>query len=423
MPEVSSESLRQLLASRDALNSSYAAFKEKKLALDMTRGKPCAEQLDLALGLLTVLTEQDWKSKAGEDCRNYGSLDGLAETKELLAPLLGVSTKEIIVGGNSSLSLMHDVVARGMSHGFPGSLPWSAQGKVKFLCPAPGYDRHFAICAHFGIEMITVEMDEQGPDMAVVERLLASDASIKGIWLVPRFGNPTGYTLSDAVVQRLAAMKVAAADFRIFWDNAYAVHTLSAQAPEVKNILEACKAAGNPDRPLLFGSTSKISFAGAGIAVMGGSEANMAWMRSHLSLATIGPDKINQLRHVRFFKDWNGLLAHMEKHAAIIKPKFDAVERVLKARLGALGIATWTQPLGGYFVSFDTPDGCAKRSVELAAAAGVKLTSAGATYPLGKDPADKNIRIAPTLPNVTEIETAMEVFAVCVQLAALERLS
>jgi DNA-binding transcriptional MocR family regulator len=315
---------------------------------------------------------------------------------------------------------MHDTVARAMSHGVPGGKPWGAS--AKFLCPSPGYDRHFSVCEHFGIEMIPVSLDEHGPDMDAVEGLVAKDESIKGIWLVPRFNNPTGHTLADAVVERLAKMKTAAADFRIFWDNAYSVHTLVDDAPNVQNILDACKAAGNPDRPFLFGSTSKISFAGAGIAVMVGSEANMSWMRLHLSMSTIGPDKLNQLRHVRFFKDSAGIFAHMKRHADIIKPKFDAVERILSERLSSLGIATWTKPTGGYFVSFDTPKGCAKRVVELAKDAGVKLTSAGATFPYGKDPNDQNIRIAPTLPSLSEIETAMEVFAVCVKLAALEKL-
>lgn len=417
MSNPSQEGLKSLRAEQASLKARYAEFEKQSRSLDMTRGKPCAEQLDLSLGLMTALGPEDYKSRAGEDCRNYGGLDGLAECKELLRPLLGVSASELIVGGNSSLTLMHDTVARAVSHGLPGGAPW---GKgTKFLCPVPGYDRHFAICAHFGIEMLHVNTNEAGPDMDEVERLVA-DPQVKGMWIVPRFGNPTGHSLSDAVVERLAKMTVAAPDFRIFWDNAYAVHTLVDGAPDVKNILDACKAAGTADRPLLYGSTSKISFAGAGIAVMGGSEANMAWMRGHLGVSTIGPDKLNQLRHVRFFKNFDGLLAHMRRHAEIIKPKFDAVERVLSRELGLLGIASWTRPQGGYFVSFDTPDGCAKRVVQLAQGAGVKLTSAGATFPHGKDPRDRNIRIAPTLPSLGEIETAMEVFAVCVKLAALE---
>jgi DNA-binding transcriptional MocR family regulator len=421
MSEISPEGQKTLLAEQSELKARYAELEKQSRSLDMTRGKPCAEQLDLSLGLMTVLSAEDYKSRAGEDCRNYGGLDGLAECKELLRPLLGVSSaSEIIVGGNSSLTLMHDTIARAVSHGLPGGTPW-AKG-TKFLCPVPGYDRHFAICAHFGIEMVNVATDEAGPDMDAVERLVAKDSSIKGMWIVPRFGNPTGYSLSDAVVERLAKMQVASPDFRIFWDNAYAIHTLVDGVPDVKNILDACKAAGNPDRPLLFGSTSKISFAGAGIAVMGGSEANMSWMRAHLGMSTIGPDKLNQLRHVRFYKDFGGLVTHMKRHAAIIKPKFDAVERVLSRELGPLGIASWTKPEGGYFISFDTKEGCAKRVVQLAQGAGVKLTSAGATFPYGKDPRDSNIRIAPTLPSLAEIETAMEVFAVCVKLATLESL-
>lgn len=414
-----------LLEQESSLKTRYAAFQAAGLALDMTRGKPCAQQLDLALDLMTVLTREDYKAADGTDCRNYGGLDGLPECKALFAEFLGVQKDEIIIGGNSSLALMHDTLARAMSHGVPGgSAAWSAQAanrgaKVKFICPAPGYDRHFALCEHFGIEMITVDLGEKGLDIDSVERLVASDDLIKGIWIVPKYGNPSGLVLANDVVERLAKMKCAAPDFRVYWDNAYAVHHLTDHRPDQLNLLTACRAAGTTDRVLLFGSTSKIGFAGSGIAVVGGSAANMAWFRGHLGFQTIGPDKLNQLRHLRFFKDMAGIEAHMKKHAAIIKPKFDAVETALSAQLA--GVASWTTPTGGYFVSVDTPDGCAKRTVELAKAAGVSLTGAGATFPYGKDPRDRNIRVAPTLPSLADIEKAMDVFCVCVKLAALEK--
>jgi aspartate/methionine/tyrosine aminotransferase len=401
------------------LDRRYEAFKSKKLALDMTRGKPCSEQLDLANGLLTVLGAGDYRAEDGTDCRNYGGVDGLPDAKRLFAAFLGVSPSEVLVGDNSSLALMHDTVARAMSHGVPGGeAPWS-RGPAKFLCPAPGYDRHFTVCEHFGIEMINVPMTDDGPDMDAVEQLAGGDAAIKGMWLVPRYSNPTGATCSDRVVERLARMKTAARDFRILWDDAYAHHHLVDSPPKLANVLELCKAAGNAERPVIFASTSKVSFAGAGVAMMGGSEKNIGWMRAHRTKSTIGPDKLTQLRHVRFFKDMDSVREHMKKHAAILKPKFDAVDRIFGRELGGKGIASWTRPLGGYFVSLDTSDGLARAVVKMAAEAGVKLTEAGATYPYGKDPRDRNIRIAPSLPSLGEIETAMEVVAVCVQRAAL----
>ena len=412
-----------LSSQKSELERRYQGYLSAGLKLDMTRGKPCAEQLDLSSEMLNALGPSDFKSASGVDCRNYGGVDGLPEAKALFAQFLEVSEEEVIVGGNSSLTLMYESVAHACSHGVPGgSAPWRGQGNIKFLCPTPGYDRHFSVCEHQRIEMIAVPTTEQGPDMAVVERLAAQDDSIKGIWVVPKYSNPTGVTLSDAVVERLASMK-AAPDFRIFWDNAYTVHHLTSARPSLRNIQSACKDAGNPDRALLFGSTSKISFAGAGVAVMGGSPANMDWMRGHLSMMTIGPDKLNQLRHVRFFKDMAGIEAHMAKHAAIIAPKFDAVDRVLSRELAGLQLATWNKPIGGYFISFDAVAGCASRVVELARKAGVTLTNAGATFPYGKDPNDQNIRIAPSLPSLAEIEEAMGVFAVCVKLATLEQLS
>jgi DNA-binding transcriptional MocR family regulator len=387
----------------------------------MTRGKPCAEQLDLSNALLTNLGPADFRAADGTDCRNYGGIDGLPEAKALFADFLEVRPSEVLVGDNSSLSLMHDCVARALSHGVPGGDgPWS-KSPVKFLCPSPGYDRHFAICDHFGIETLTVDMTNEGPDLDRVEALASTDESVKGIWIVPKYQNPTGVTCSEYVVNRLANMKTAASDFRIFWDNAYAHHHLTGDPPVLANLLEACKAAGNPERVLIFGSTSKVSYAGAGIAVMGASEKNVAWMRNHRSKSTIGPDKISQLRHVRFFKNMDGVRAHMKLHAAILKPKFDAVVRIFERELAGKG-AEWTNPLGGYFISLDTLDGCARTVVKMAAEVGVKLTEAGATYPQGKDPRDRNIRIAPSLPKLAEIETAMEVVAVCVERATLQKL-
>lgn len=412
--------ISSLKAAIPDLERRYEAFKEQKLSLDMTRGKPCAEQLDLSNALLTNLGSSDFKAADGTDCRNYGGVDGLPEAKKLFAAFLEVAESEVLIGDNSSLSLMHDCVARALSHGVPGGdAPWS-KGPVKFLCPAPGYDRHFAICEHFGIEMIPIDMTAEGPDMDDVESLVGSDASIKGIWIVPKYQNPLGVTCSAEVVERLAKMKASAKDFRVFWDNAYAHHHLTSSPPELADLLKACKAAGNAERVLLFGSTSKVSYAGAGIAMMGGSEKNVAWMRAHRAKSTIGPDKLGQLRHVRFFKDMNGIREHMERHREILKPKFDAVVRIFNRELMGIG-AEWTNPKGGYFVNLDTLDGCAKSVVKMAADVGVKVTEAGATFPYGKDPRDRNIRIAPSLPKLGEIETAMDVVAVCVKRAAAKK--
>ncbi len=405
------------------LDRRYEGFKSRKLSLDMTRGKPCSEQLDLANGLLTNLGPGDFRAEDGTDCRNYGGLDGLPEAKKLFAEFMDVSPTELLIGDNSSLALMHDTIARAMSHGVPGGDgPWG-RAPTKFLCPVPGYDRHFAICEHFGIEMLNVGMTDEGPDMDRVEELASRDASVKGIWIVPKYANPTGAVCSPKVVERFARMKTAAKDFRIFWDNAYAHHHLTDSPPALANLLEACKAAGTPDRMLSFGSTSKVSFAGAGIAIIGASEKNVAWLRAHRSKSTIGPDKLTQLRHVRFFKDMAGVREHMKKHAAILKPKFEAVHRVFENELAGKGVASWTRPLGGYFVSLDTLPGLARTVVKMAGDVGVKLTEAGATYPYGKDPEDRNIRIAPSLPKLAEIETAMEVVSVCVLRATLQKLA
>ena len=405
------------------LRQRYNEFKAKNLKLDMTRGKPGAAQLDLSLGLLTCLSEQDYRAADGTDCRNYGGVDGLPEAKALFAAYLEGDPAEIIIGGNSSLSLMHDLAARAMLFGVPGSeTPWGKLPRVKFLCPSPGYDRHFSVCEHLGIEMITVDLLDDGPDMEIVERLAAEDEAIKGIWCVPKYSNPTGITYSEAVVNRLAAMKTKAGDFRIFWDNAYAVHHLYDGGEPLANILTACKAAGNPDRVFLFGSTAKVSFAGSGVAMVGGSAANMNWLRKQLGIQTIGPDKINQLRHVRFLKDMEGIKAHMERHAALLRPKFETVFAILEAELGGKNMVAYHQPKGGYFISLDTMDGCAKRVVAMAAEAGVALTKAGATYPYGKDPRDRNIRIAPTFPPLNELKQAMELVAICIRIVSIEKL-
>jgi len=422
MPDVKTLGAQQRKAALDALKTRYQEFQARKMNLDMTRGKPCPEQLDLSAGLMDCLGRKDFKAIDGSDCRNYGGLDGLPEAKHLFAEYLEVSPEELIIGGNSSLSLMHDAMTWAFIFGAAkGSAPWSAQAPVTFLCPSPGYDRHFAICEHLGIRMTPVELKGDGPDMDAVETLVASEAGIKGIWCVPKYSNPTGEVYSDEVVERLARMPAKASDFRILWDNAYAVHHLGAGPARLADILRACRTAGRPERALVFGSTSKISFAGSGLSFMAGSAANMEWARGHLGFQTIGPDKLNQRRHVVFFKDMAGIENHMQKHAAILKPKFDAVQEVLERELAGKGMAEWTRPVGGYFTSINTWDGCAQRVVKMAADAGVKLTPAGSTYPNKKDPRDRNIRIAPSFPSVADIRIAMEVLAVCVEIASLEK--
>jgi aspartate/methionine/tyrosine aminotransferase len=401
----------------------FEELNRRNLQLDMTRGKPSPEQLDLSDGILTAVGPGEWRGADGTDYRNYGIVTGIPEAKAFFAQFMDVTADEIIVGGNSSLTMMYDAMAGAVLFGVPGGDgPWRDQAGVKFLCPVPGYDRHFAVCERLGIEMIPVAMTDDGPDMDAVESLVAGDAGIKGIWCVPKYSNPTGIVYGDAVVERLAGMETAAADFRIFWDNAYAVHHLGSGPAPVMNILAACKAAGNPERALMFGSTSKMTLAGAGVAVLAASTANIADATKKISIATIGPDKINQLRHVRFFGDLDGMLAHMAKQAALIAPKFAAVEAALENNLAGKGIATWTSPEGGYFVSVDVVDGCAAEIVRLAGEAGVTLTPAGATYPYGRDPRDRNIRLAPTMPSVEEIEQAMEVFCACAELVCVRKL-
>lgn len=424
MSDLKSMSRDELHRKLHTLNIRYEEFVGQKLKLDMSRGKPGADQLDLSMKMLDFPASGDsCKTEDGTDCRNYGLVDGIPEAKALFAQMLEVSPKEIIIGGNASLSMMYDSIARAMMFGVVGGNgPWSRQPSVKFLCPSPGYDRHFAICELLGIEMITIDMKPDGPDMDTVEKLAAEDEAIKGIWCTPKYSNPDGITYSDEVVDRLASMKTKAPDFRIFWDNAYTVHHLTDNPDRLKNILEACKAAGNPDRVLIFGSTSKITFPGAGIAMMGASEANIAHARKHLGIRTIGPDKINQLRHVHFLKDMKGIEEQMKKHARILKPKFDMVLDILQQELGDKNIAWWNKPRGGYFISFNTLPGCAKASLKLASEAGVVMTPAGATFPYGKDPLDRNIRIAPTMPPLSELKKAMELLCICIQIVSIKKL-
>lgn len=411
-------SIDQLRAWETALTQEYAAFKAAGLNLDLTRGKPSADQLSLSNAIDGILGG-NFKDEDGTDVRNYGGLDGIASARALFAPVLGVGADEIIIGGSSSLTMMYQAVQFAHDHGVAGSDAWKKSGAVKFLAPVPGYDRHFTVCEHFGIELIPVPMDDNGPDMDRVEALVKADPQIKGIWCVPRFSNPSGIVYSDAVVERMAQLgKIASSGFRIFWDNAYAVHTLNSGAPALANIFDLAKKYGTADSVYMFGSTSKITFAGAGIAFMAATAANLQVFKKHLGFSQIGPDKVNQLRHVKFIKSLDNLHALMTKHAELLKPRFDAV----LTRLQALeGLGSWTVPQGGYFVSFDTLPGLAKNVVKLAAEAGVKLTPAGATYPYGKDPHDSNIRLAPSFPKVEEIAKATDVFVTCVKLASVQQ--
>ena len=417
-------SREELLELQEQLSTAYEEAKRKGLKLDMSRGKPAISQLDMGMDIMDALTsESDMKTETGVDVRNYGLLDGIPEAKKLMADVIGVSPESVIVCGNASLTIMYDTVSRSMTHGVLGSTPWCKLDKVKFLCPAPGYDRHFAITEHFGIEMITIPMTPQGPDMDMVEKLVSEDESIKGIWCVPKYSNPQGYSYSDETVKRFAALKPAAEDFRIYWDNAYAIHDLyNDRHDEILEILSECAQAGNPDMVFEFCSTSKISFAGAGIAAVAASEANLTWIKKSMTVQTIGYDKINQLRHVRYYKDINGIHEHMKKHADLMRPKFEAVLEVLNNELFGLGIGEWTNPNGGYFISFDAMEGCAKAIVAKCKEAGVVLTGAGATYPYGKDPKDSNIRIAPSFPTPDEMALATDLFVLCVKLVSVEKL-
>ena len=414
----------ELQALKKELSAKYREYQGKDLKLDMSRGKPSIDQLDLSMGMLDVLTsDMDLTCEDGTDCRNYGVLDGISEAKELLADMMEVAPDHIIIYGNSSLNVMYDTVSRSMTHGVMGNTPWCKLDKVKFLCPVPGYDRHFAITEYFGIEMINVPMTPTGPDMDMVEELVASDDSIKGIWCVPKYSNPQGISYSDQTVRRFARLKPAAPDFRIYWDNAYTIHHLyDMDQDHLIEILAECKRAGNPDMVYKFASTSKISFPGSGIAAIAASQNNLVDIKKQLRIQTIGHDKVNQLRHVRFFGDIHGMVEHMKKHADILRPKFEAVLETLDRELEGLGIGTWTTPKGGYFIAFDSLDGCAKAIVAKCKKAGLVMTGAGATYPYGKDPHDSNIRIAPSYPPLNDLKQAMELFALCVKLVSVNKL-
>ena len=414
----------ELQALKKELSAKYREYQGKDLKLDMSRGKPSIDKLDLSMGMLDVLTsDMDLTCEDGTDCRNYGVLDGISEAKELLADMMEVAPDHIIIYGNSSLNVMYDTVSRSMTHGVMGNTPWCKLDKVKFLCPVPGYDRHFAITEYFGIEMINIPMTSTGPDMDMVEELVASDDSIKGIWCVPKYSNPQGISYSDQTVRRFARLKPAAPDFRIYWDNAYTIHHLyDMDQDHLIEILAECKRAGNPDMVYKFASTSKISFPGSGIAAIAASQNNLVDIKKQLRIQTIGHDKVNQLRHVRFFGDIHGMVEHMRKHADILRPKFEAVLETLDRELEGLGIGTWTTPKGGYFISFDSLDGCAKAIVAKCKKAGLVMTGAGATYPYGKDPHDSNIRIAPSYPPLNDLKQAMELFALCVKLVSVEKL-
>lgn len=418
-------SKEELLAEKETLEAAYKEYQSRNLSLDMSRGKPSQDQLDLSMDFMDILNSHSvLKSEEGVDCRNYGILDGIKEAKELMASLVDAKADQVIIYGNSSLNVMYDTVARSMIDGVNGSTPWCRlDQQVKFLCPTPGYDRHFMVTEHFGIEMINVPMTMEGPDMDLVEKLVSSDPMIKGIWCVPKYSNPQGIVYSDETVRRMAALKPAAADFRIYWDNAYCVHYLDFEHQDkILNILDECEKAGNPNMVYEFVSTSKIVFPGSGLAALISSKENLAFVRKQMTVQTIGHDKLNQLRHVRYFKSKEGVLEHMKKHAELLKPRFDIVLNTLKEGLDGLGIASWIVPNGGYFIGFDAMEGCAKKIVSMMKDAGVVMTGAGATYPYRKDPKDSNIRIAPSYPSAEDLKLAADIFVVCVKLASIERL-
>ena len=417
-------SREELLQEKELLEAKFQEIKGKGLKLDMSRGKPSEAQLNLSMGMMDVLNSTtDLRCSVGVDCRNYGVLDGIPEAKELLADMTEVSPDNIIIYGNSSLNVMYDTVARSMTHGVCGSTPWCKLDEVKFLCPVPGYDRHFAITEYFGIKMINIPMTESGPDMDLVEQYVNNDPSVKGIWCVPKYSNPQGITYSDETVLRFARLKPAAEDFRIYWDNAYGIHHLYEDKQDnLIEILMAWKQEGNPDMVFKFCSTSKVSFPGSGVAAIGASKRNIDFIKQQMTIQTIGHDKLNQLRHVRFFKDIHGMVLHMRKHADILRPKFETVLNGLKNELGGLEIGSWLEPRGGYFISFDALPGCAKAIVAKAKEAGLVMTPAGATFPYGKDPQDSNIRIAPSYPTPEELAVAVELFVLCVKLVSIDKI-
>ena len=413
----------ELLEEKERLEAEYKKVKALGLNLNMARGKPSPEQLDLSMGMFDLIDSKTALISGGTDCRNYGDVDGIAEAKELMAGFMDCRPEQVIVFGNASLNVMFDAVAKAYTHGVLGSEPWCKLDKVKFLCPAPGYDRHFKITEHFGIEMINVPMKADGPDMDIIEKLVSEDAAVKGVWCVPKYSNPQGITYSDAVVRRFAALKPAAEDFRIYWDNAYAVHDFDGEDKDVLlPLLDECEKNGNANMVYEFCSTSKVTFAGAGISAMAASVENLDSIREQISVQTIGYDKINQWMHVQYLKGMDGVRAHMAKHAAILRPKFEVVDEILSREITPLGIGTWIKPKGGYFICFEALEGCAKVIVKKAKEAGITLTGAGAPFPYGNDPKDATIRIAPSYPSVDEMRQATEVFVCCVKLASVEKL-
>ena len=421
--EMGSEELK---AEKEALEKQFAGVKAKGLKLDMSRGKPSKAQLELSNELMDVLNSDSYFcDETGTDCRNYGVMGGIPEAKKLMGAMSEVNPEDMIIYGNSSLNVMFDTVSRSMTHGVCGNTPWCKLDKVKFLCPVPGYDRHFRITEYFGIEMINIPMTENGPDMYLVEQYVNNDASVKGIWCVPKYSNPQGYTYSEETVKRFANLTPAADDFRIFWDNAYSIHHLYDE-PEKQDylleILNECRKSGHPDMVYKFISTSKVTFPGSGLAAVAASQKNLEDFKKHLTVQTIGHDKLNQLRHVRYFGNMANMHAHMSRHAEILRPKFETVENTLENELGGLGIGTWTTPRGGYFISFDSMDGCAKAIVAKAQEAGVKMTEAGATFPYGMDPRDSNIRIAPSFPTLSDLKLATEIFILSVKLVSVDKL-
>ena len=413
----------ELLTLKAALQEKYEEEQSKGLSLNMARGKPGFSQLALSMKMLDEInSSSDMRTLLGNDTRNYGDLDGIGECRQLMADMMETKKENIVVYGNSSLNIMYDTVSRSMTHGVNGSTPWCKLDKVKFLCPVPGYDRHFKITEFFGIEMINIPLLDDGPDMDLVEQYVNTDPAVKGIWCVPKYANPTGISYSDNVVKRFATLKPAAEDFRIFWDNAYCIHHLYMDKKvHILNIIDECEKAGNPDMVYMFGSTSKITFPGSGVSAIATSPKNVEFIKKQLTVQTIGHDKINQLRHTRFFKDIDGMKAHMDRHAEILRPKFEAVINEFDRELSGLEIGTWTRPVGGYFISFDALDGCAKAIVAKCKEAGVVLTGAGATFPYGKDPKDSNIRIAPSFPEPEELEAAARIFVLCVKLVSIDK--